>query len=141
MYVFKVDLNADEYHRNVILQALFMLEPFATVPNAINYEIPAAFYGTNASCNIPGADYIAVYDQWQFAKIRTGNNVSNAVKGKGSNFKINERFTYFFSTRNHPQFTGVCIAIYVMLKLIDFIDIRAQFDNYFCDIYVTIIDN
>ena len=56
-----------------------MLEPFAFVPNEIDYEIPAAFYGTNASCNVPGADYIAAYDQWQFAKIRTGNNVSNRV--------------------------------------------------------------
>ena len=54
-----------------------MLEPFAFVPTEINYEIPAAFYGTNASCNVPGADYIAAYDQWQFSKIRTGNNVSD----------------------------------------------------------------
>ena len=85
MCVLKLDLNAGI----LILQTLFMLEPFATVPNEINYEIPAAFYGTNASCNVPGADYIAVFDQWQFAKIRTGNNVSNIVNGKDSIFKIN----------------------------------------------------
>ena len=90
LYVYQADLNAVECYWNVILQTLFMLEPFATVPNEITYEILAAFYGTNASCNIPGADYIAVYDQWQFAKIRTGNNVSNTVKGKESNFEINE---------------------------------------------------
>ena len=76
-----------------------MLEPFAFVPNEFNYEIPAAFYGTNASCNIPGADYIAAYDQWQFAKIRTGNNVSNTIKGKYSNCKINQVLHNFMRSR------------------------------------------
>ena len=76
-----------------------MLEPFAFVPNEIDYEIPAAFYGTNASCNIPGADYIAAYDQWQFAKIRTGNNVSNTIKGKDSNCKINQVLHNFMRSK------------------------------------------
>ena len=53
-----------------------MLEPFAFVANDIQFGIPGAFYGTNASCNIPGADYIASYDKWQDAKVRLGNNVS-----------------------------------------------------------------
>ena len=52
-----------------------MLEPFVLVNGEVTLPVPGVFFGTNATCNVPGRDYIAVYDAWQDAKIRTGNNV------------------------------------------------------------------
>ena len=53
-----------------------MLEPFAYVQSDIPLPIPGVFFGTNATCNVPGLDYIAIYDKWQDSKIRLGNSVS-----------------------------------------------------------------
>ena len=53
-----------------------MLEPFANVQNDISLPVPGVFFGTNATCNVPGLDYIVIYDKWQDFKIRLGNSVS-----------------------------------------------------------------
>ena len=52
-----------------------MLEPFANVQNDITLPVPGVFFGTNATCNVEGLDYIAIYDKWQDSKIRIGNSV------------------------------------------------------------------
>ena len=56
-----------------------MLEPFAYVQNDITLPVPGVLFGTNATCNIEGQDYIAIYDKWQDYKIRLGNSVSFQV--------------------------------------------------------------
>ena len=53
-----------------------MLEPFAYVQTDITLPLPIVFFGTNATCNVPGLDYMAIYNKWQDSKIRTGNSVS-----------------------------------------------------------------
>ena len=54
-----------------------MLEPFAYVQNDITLPVPVVLFGTNATCNVEGLDYMAIYDKWLDSKIRIGCSVSS----------------------------------------------------------------